>query len=194
MTIVIIGPPAAGKTRIGRRVAKLLDMTFTDTDKQIAAANGPIPAIFESLGEPAFRALERAEVVTALAGGGIVSFGGGAVLNEATQRDLDGCLVVLFTASVEAVQKRLGNSRRPLVPDIESWQRLVDARHELYESLADFTIDTSHRKADDIADDVATWITEQFDAQQFEKQQFEKQQFDAERPGPKPGQAQGRVS
>ncbi|MCU1480023.1 MAG: hypothetical protein JWQ19_809 [Subtercola sp.] len=161
MTVVIIGPPAAGKTRIGRRIAHLLELPFTDTDKQIVAQHGPIPTIFESLGEETFRRLERAEVVTALAGGGVVSFGGGAVLNRATQADLDGCLVVLFTATAEAVSARLGNSKRPLVPDIESWQRVVDARHDLYESLADLTIDTSHRKADDIAADVAAWVRTQ---------------------------------
>ncbi|CAN5387536.1 shikimate kinase [soil metagenome] len=161
MTVVIIGPPAAGKTRIGRRVARLLGCPFTDTDKQIAAAHGPIPDIFAARGEAAFREFERSEVVTALSGGGVVSFGGGAVLDEATQRDLQDCLVVQFTASAEAVQKRLGNSRRPLVPDIESWQRVVDGRRALYDSLADLTIDTSHRKADDIAAEVATWVTAQ---------------------------------
>ncbi|PPF86283.1 shikimate kinase [Subtercola sp. Z020] len=158
MTVVIIGPPAAGKTRIGRRVAKLLGLPFTDTDKQIQALHGPIPAIFESEGEPRFRELERAEVVEALRGGGVVSFGGGAVLNTATQRDLDGCLVVLFTATAEAVAARLGNAKRPLVPDIEAWQRVVDARRELYEDLADYTVDTSHHRADDIADEVAAWV------------------------------------
>ncbi|MEF2979159.1 shikimate kinase [Subtercola sp. YIM 133946] len=161
MTIVIIGPPAAGKTRIGRRVAHQLDLPFTDTDKQIAAAHGPIPTIFETQGEPAFREIERAEVVTALAGGGVVSVGGGAVLNRATQLDLDGCLVVLFTVSPDVVAARLGNSKRPLVPDIDAWRRVVDARRDLYASLADETFDTSHRKADDIADDVATWVRSQ---------------------------------
>ncbi|RFA12709.1 shikimate kinase [Subtercola boreus] len=158
MTVVIIGPPAAGKTRIGRRVAKLLEMTFTDTDKQIQAQHGPIAAIFETEGEPRFREIERAEVVQALKGGGIVSFGGGAVLNPATQHDLDGCLVVLFTCTAEAVEARLGNSKRPLVPDVAAWQKVVDARRELYDELADFTVDTSHHRADDIAEDVAAWI------------------------------------
>ena len=164
MTVVIIGPPAAGKTRIGRRVAKLLELSFTDTDKKIQAEHGPIPQIFESLGEPRFRELERAEVVRALRGGGVVSFGGGAVLNPATQRDLDGCLVVLFTVTAEAVERRLGNSRRPLVPDIAAWQRVVDARRQLYDGLADYTIDTSHRRADDIAEDVAAWVRTQLKA------------------------------
>ncbi|GGF23485.1 shikimate kinase [Subtercola lobariae] len=161
MTVVIIGPPAAGKTRIGRRVARLLELPFTDTDKQIVAAHGPIPAIFETLGEPAFREIERAEVVQALAEGGVVSFGGGAVLNRATQLDLDGCLVVLFTATAEAVGARLGGSNRPLVPDVAAWERIEHARHDLYAGLADLTIDTSHRPADDIAADVATWVRSQ---------------------------------
>lgn len=164
MTVVIIGPPAAGKTRIGRRIAKLLELSFTDTDKQIQAQHGPIPQIFETQGEPRFRQLERAEVAEALRGGGVVSLGGGAVLDPATQRDLDACLVVLFTVTAEAVESRLGNSRRPLVPDIESWQRVVDARRELYASLADHAVDTSHRRADDIAEDVAVWVRTQLKA------------------------------
>ncbi|MEA9985111.1 MULTISPECIES: shikimate kinase [Subtercola] len=161
MTVVIIGPPAAGKTRIGRRVAKLLGQSFTDTDKQIVALHGAIPEIFETHGEPYFRQLERAEVVHALSAGGVVSFGGGAVLNVATQFDLETCLVVLFTVTSDAVKARLGNSKRPLVPDVEAWQRVVDARRDLYADLADFTIDTSHRKADDIAEEVAAWVRAQ---------------------------------
>ncbi|ERK72528.1 hypothetical protein N136_01109, partial [Leifsonia aquatica ATCC 14665] len=59
MTIVLIGPPAAGKTRLGKRLAKRLGLGFVDTDARVVAAHGPISEIFADHGEPHFRALER---------------------------------------------------------------------------------------------------------------------------------------
>ncbi|MFT4230981.1 MAG: shikimate kinase, partial [Microbacterium sp.] len=79
--IVLVGPMGAGKTSVGRRVAKRLGLPFTDTDKTVAAEHGPISAIFERHGEEHFRRLERDAVRRALAGGGVVALGGGAVLD-----------------------------------------------------------------------------------------------------------------
>ncbi|MDO8338165.1 MAG: shikimate kinase, partial [Microcella sp.] len=79
--VVLIGPPAAGKSRVGKRVARILDLPVIDTDKVIAAEHGPIPEIFAAHGEPHFRALERAAVVDALRERAVVSLGGGAVLD-----------------------------------------------------------------------------------------------------------------
>ncbi len=87
---VFIGPMGAGKTRIGKRVARALEVPFTDTDKVIVAAHGPIADIFDQHGEPHFRALERDVVHEALTGGGVVSLGGGAVLDPGTQQTLEG--------------------------------------------------------------------------------------------------------
>lgn len=50
LTLVLVGPMAAGKTSVGRRVARRLGVAFIDTDKRIVAAHGPIPAIFEEHG------------------------------------------------------------------------------------------------------------------------------------------------
>ncbi len=62
--VVVIGPMGAGKSSVGKRVAKALGVPFTDTDRVIARAHGPIPGIFADRGEPAFRELE-AEAVRA---------------------------------------------------------------------------------------------------------------------------------
>jgi shikimate kinase len=158
-SVVLVGPMGAGKTKVGRRVARLLGVDFIDTDKTIVAAHGPIAQIFEQHGEPAFRALERAAVVEALAGDGVVSLGGGAVLDPATRDDLAGHRVVLLTVSARAVEGRLGQGKRPLIRDgVSDWQRIYDERRGLYQEVADLEIDTSHRAFDGIAEEVAAWV------------------------------------
>lgn len=157
-SLVLIGPMGAGKTRIGKRIAKLLEVGFTDTDAVVAAEHGPIARIFDEQGEPRFRELERAAVVAALAGDGVVSLGGGAVLDPATQADLAGHRVVLFVVSPEAVAPRIGSGRRPLVRNgLDDWIRIRDERMPLYERLADVAFDTSSRPAARIAEEVAAW-------------------------------------
>jgi shikimate kinase len=156
--VVLIGPMGAGKTRVGKRVARLLDRGFTDTDRVVVAHHGPIPQIFATQGEPRFRELERAAVVAALEGDDVVSLGGGAVLDPDTQRDLREQRVVFLTVSARAVEGRLGEGKRPLLKDgIRDWQRIFDERRTLYEGLSDLTIDTSHRPYDAIAEEVAGW-------------------------------------
>lgn len=155
MTIALIGPMAAGKSSIGRRLAKRLALPFTDTDAVIAARHGPIPELFAVGGESGFRGLERAVVAEALAGGGVVALGGGAVLDLDTRRDLAGCTVVLLTVSEEAVAARLGGGRRPLLTEgVESWRRIRDERADLYASLADVVVDTSRRPITTVADEL----------------------------------------
>ncbi|PRY70368.1 shikimate kinase [Glaciihabitans tibetensis] len=158
--LVLIGAPAAGKTRLGKRVANLLGVPFVDTDKRIVAAHGAISDIFAEHGEPHFRELEREAVEQALTEEAVVALGGGAVLHADTQRDLVDQRVVLLTVTRAAVEARITTGKRPLVAGVDSWQALVDARRPLYESLATRTFDTSHRHLDDIAADVARWIQE----------------------------------
>src|SRR5919202_3957131 len=107
VTVALIGPMGAGKSSIGRRLAKGLDLPFTDTDVEIARRHGPIPELFAVGGEAGFRALERTVVAEALAGDGVVALGGGAVLDPDTRRDLERSTVVLLTVSEEAVADRL---------------------------------------------------------------------------------------
>lgn len=164
MTIVLIGPPAAGKTRLGKRLARRLDLPFVDTDAVVVAEHGAIARIFGEHGEPYFRALERAAVAEAVARPGVVSLGGGAVLDPDTQADLAATRVVLLTVRPEAIAARIANSKRPLVTDLESWKRLVEARTPLYESLADYTADTSSRPIEVIVEEIARWVEEPHDS------------------------------
>lgn len=159
--IVFIGPSGAGKSRLGKRVARILGVPFADTDKLIAAEHGPIPQIFQDHGERRFREIERAVVARELAGEGVLSLGGGAILDPDTQHDLAAHRVVFLTITPEAVAPRIsGDVDRPLVKNgVQDWIALNAPRWEIYERLADATFDTSHRPNDQLAEEVAAWLT-----------------------------------
>lgn len=157
--LVLIGAPGAGKTRTGKRLARLLDVPLVDTDSRIVAEHGPIAAIFEQHGEPHFRALERAAVASALNEPVIVTLGGGAVLDPETQADLEGLPVVQLTVRADAVEKRIAGGKRPLVAaGIDAWSALVAARQPLYDRLSELTIDTSDVPLDSVAVRIADWL------------------------------------
>jgi shikimate kinase len=157
--VVLIGAPGAGKTRTGKRVARILELPFIDTDRVIVQQHGPIPAIFEQFGEPYFRAVERDAVAESLRQRAVVSLGGGAVLDPRTRDDLVGLPVVQLTTSVSAIASRIGDGRRPLLKDgTAAWEALVAARQPIYDAVASITIDTSRLPIDGVASRVAEWL------------------------------------
>jgi shikimate kinase len=158
---VLIGAPGAGKSRIGKRIAKRLDLPFIDTDQRIVAQHGAIPDIFSTHGEPHFRGLERIEVEKALHEHAVVSLGGGAILDPNTRAELGPLSVVQLEVTAEFVAPRLANGKRPLIGgSIDAWVALVASRKPLYDSLSDLTVDTSSRPVTLIADEIAHWIQE----------------------------------
>jgi shikimate kinase len=162
--VVLIGAPGAGKSRIGKRIAKSLDLPFIDTDQRIVAQHGVIADIFATHGEPHFRGVERVEVEKALHEHAVVSLGGGAVLDPQTQAELSQLNVVQLVVSEEQVAPRLANDKRPLIGgDIEKWKALVEARKPLYDSLSTLIVDTSTRPATTIAEEIAHWVKEHND-------------------------------
>lgn len=160
--LVLAGPMGAGKTSVGRRVSKLLGLSFTDTDKAIAREHGPIPQIFAQHGEARFREWEREAVSDALSSGGVVSLGGGAVVDAGTRALLRTVPVVLLTVSPEAVAARLKETGRPLLDGEEEpvarWSRILDERREWYEEVADVTFDTSRTPMARVAEQIAEWM------------------------------------
>ncbi|MHB1234852.1 MAG: shikimate kinase [Microbacteriaceae bacterium] len=157
--LVLIGPPGAGKTRVGQRVARLLRAPFVDTDRRLVAEHGAIAELFTRYGEPYFRALEREQVSRALTERAVIALGGGSVLDPATQQDLSKQTVVLLTVSREAVAARIGGSKRPLLKNgLADWELLVESRREVYERLATRSWDTSEGSLDGLAADIADWV------------------------------------
>lgn len=164
LRLALVGPMAAGKTSIGRRVARRLDVPFIDTDKRIAAAHGPVPAIFAEHGEAHFRELERHAVAEALGDGGVVSLGGGAVVDAGTRALLRAHTVVFLTVRPDVVAGRIGNGNRPLLEGedrLERWKRIFDERRGWYEEVATVVFDTSRRPMQALADEIAAWRREQ---------------------------------
>lgn len=160
--LVVIGPPGAGKSLIGKLTARLLRVPFVDTDQRIVAQHGAIPTIFTQRGDAGFRLLERIEVRKALNEHAVIALGGGAILHPETQSDLATARVALINVSVEAVTDRIRDSARPLLPEgITSWQKIMSDRRETYERLATCTMDSSRRSAASIAHELAEWVQQE---------------------------------
>lgn len=160
--VVLIGPPGAGKTSIGRALAKKLHVDFSDTDTLIESDQGrKISEIFIDEGEPYFREVEERICIQALENeGGVLSLGGGAVLTPSVGNSLANCgaQVVFLDVSLAVAAPRIGFNRdRPLLlgnPRAQ-WQQLLDARRGTYELLATIVIEVGDRKIQEIANEIA---------------------------------------
>lgn len=164
MSLVLIGPMAAGKTSIGKLLAERLKVPFVDTDERIVSQHGPIPDFFAAHGEAAFREVEEAAVRDALEPGltNVIALGGGAVLSEKTRGLLPDHLVVLLMTDAETVLSRANLEKRPLLKDDPgAWQRILDERLPLYTTLADVTMFTARLPKDRVADEIVTWLKNQ---------------------------------
>jgi shikimate kinase len=158
--IVLVGPMGAGKTSIGRRVAKRLSVGFYDSDAAVVRAHGPIEDIFATAGEARFRALEREAVRAGLETAGVVALGGGAVLDAATRADLAAHRVVLLTVAPEVVASRLSGTTRPLLQSDDAmarWSEIMERRRPLYEEVADVVFDTSTGPLSQVVDGIVAW-------------------------------------
>jgi shikimate kinase len=147
LTAILIGPPGSGKSSVGRALGQRLKLPFTDTDILIEKkCQKAISEIFIEDGEPHFREIERAVVLDQLAiGNGILSLGGGSVLDPLTHQALSSTAapIVFLDVSLSSASPRVGFNRdRPLLlgNPRAKWQELMNVRRPIYEGLADITI------------------------------------------------------
>jgi 3-dehydroquinate synthase len=147
--IFLVGLMGAGKTTIGRMLARRLGMRFADSDHEIEARTGAsVPWIFEIEGEPSFRKREAEMIRELTAGSGLVlATGGGAVLNPDSRRLLaERGTVIYLRASVNSILARTAHDKnRPLLQTADPRKKLEDLtaqREPLYREIADIVIDT----------------------------------------------------
>lgn len=161
-TIALIGLRGAGKTAVGKELAKRLRGRFIDTDDlAVQAAGKSIAAIFADEGEAEFRRLEREAVRRAVADRpDVLSVGGGAILdpqNEAAIRAM--ATIVWLTAPPEILLARVqadakSAATRPSLTasaPLEEMRQLLRDRSSIYQRLADHVIDTSAFGIEDVA-------------------------------------------
>lgn len=149
--VVLVGPPGAGKSTIGRKLARELGVELYDTDIGIERETGrTIPEIFATDGEPEFRKIEERVVRRAiLAERGVVSLGGGAVLSKDTRALLRNRTVVYLEISVAEGLRRTGASTgRPLLNGADpgaKYRELMRKRRPLYREVASVRVRTDGR-------------------------------------------------
>jgi shikimate kinase len=159
--ILLIGPPGAGKSTVGRVLAADLGLKLIDTDQLIEKQTGKtISDIFVVDGEPHFRGIELQTLRDVLALESVViSLGGGAPISQEAQEAIEqsNSHTVFLDVSLATAAPRVGFNRdRPLLlgnPRAQ-WQALSDNRRPIYERLADDAIKVDDMSVDQIVDEI----------------------------------------
>lgn len=154
-SIIFIGPMGAGKSTLGKKLAKQLGRDFIDTDRVIEAEHGSITDIFEANGEEYFRTLEERAFKSAVEKGGVIATGGGVVLSKANRDLMNSGLVVFLDSTQDAVVERVNLEKRPLLKDNpDRWQEIYDQRLPLYREAADIEVFTGTRPIKDLLSEI----------------------------------------
>ena len=155
---ILIGAPGSGKSTVGRALARELGVAFVDTDARIVEQeHRSIAEIFLHDGEAAFRVIERDVVLNTLASeAGVISLGGGAVLDTQVQKALKESTadVIYLEVGLSNVLGRIGtrNDRPLLAKNAEhQWVELMALRAPIYQELANIHISTDNKKASEVA-------------------------------------------
>ena len=165
--VVLVGFMGAGKTTIGNRLAEKMNVKQADLDERIVQEIGmPISAYFDQFGEEAFRKIETQVLKDSQSVEGVLSTGGGIVLNEENQRLLQQMpLVVYLKAEIDTLIQRVTADTanvRPLATakTPEEIKAVYLPRVPLYEASSTHTIDTTNRSVDDIVNEILDLVGE----------------------------------
>lgn len=163
--VVLVGMPGSGKSTIGRRVASALNLPIVDSDVLIEQATGKACGeVYAELGEERFRELEKDFVARALATGGVVSLGGGAVVTASTRQLLQRHTVVWIDVSAEeGLRRTADDASRPVLNaddgDREArYRELLEQRDPLYREVSRFRVRTDERPPQRVVAEILGFI------------------------------------
>ena len=159
--LFLVGPMGAGKSAVGRQLARLLHLDFVDSDEEIEARTGvDIPFIFEKEGEAGFRTRE-AKVIEDLSqkDGIVLATGGGAVMDPQNRSHLGarGFVIYLHTSVDQQLSRTRKGRDRPLLANDDPravLEGLMATREPLYREIADLTVETDGRKVRAVANEI----------------------------------------
>jgi len=157
--LVLVGVPGAGKTTIGKELARQTGVDFFDSDEEIVERTGSsVSHLFIEKGEPFFRQIERDVVAEGLKrSDGVYALGGGAVLDPATRELLKGVNVCWLKVSAPVAAKRVGlDQPRPVLGgNVRSQMvKLLNEREPFYKEVATFSVDTDEKAPSEVVLDV----------------------------------------
>jgi shikimate kinase len=159
--LFLVGPMGAGKSAVGRQLAKLTHFEFVDSDDEIEKRTGvDIPFIFEKEGEAGFRSRE-ASVIDELSdrSGVVLATGGGAILDAESRSRLGarGFVVYLYTSVEQQLRRTEKGRERPLLANGDPraiLESLVAIRDPLYREIADLVVTTDGRRVQAVAREI----------------------------------------
>lgn len=163
--LFLIGPIGAGKTTIGRYLARALDRKFFDTDQEVEERTGvDLNWIFDMEGEEGFREretvlIEELTQETAV----VLSTGGGSILREENRHVLAarGLVVYLQVSIEQQLERTLRDTKRPILQQgdkQEVLEKILREREPLYEEIADLTFPTDNRTVRSVAETILRQI------------------------------------
>ncbi len=166
--VFLVGPMGAGKTTIGRHLARLLDKSFVDLDQEIEQSCGAdIAWIFDVEGEAGFRKRESA-MLREMAGRDnmVIATGGGAVLDSESRALMkrEGTVVFLAVAVKVLYQRMQQDTKRPLLQVVDKKrmiESIVKEREPLYNEIADIVFDGQKKTPAVAAQELALLIRQQ---------------------------------
>lgn len=165
--IFLIGPMGAGKTSVGRYLAKKLNKHFYDSDQEIEKKMGvSLTWIYDLEGMEGFREREmRAIDELSTLNNIVLSTGGGCVETQSVREYLQQRGIVIYMeVSLQTQLNRLKrDKKRPLLQGDNPQEVLIklwEERETYYEDIADFTVITDNRSVQDVGDDILAWLSQ----------------------------------
>ncbi len=159
--LFLVGPMGAGKSAVGRQLARLTHLDFVDSDEEIESRTGvDIPFIFEKEGEEGFRTRESKVIdELSLREGIVMATGGGAVVDPESRSRLGGrgFVVYLYTSVKQQLERTQRGRNRPMLENGDRekiLEELMEMRDPMYREIADLIVDTDGRRVQTVAREI----------------------------------------